>query len=461
MKILFTLSLCLFISLSHADFLSAQKDYKNGNFEKAYTEYLTLAQFGNNKAQYNLAVMLVKGQGVEVDLVQAYAWSKISEFDQSIKKLSETIKKDLSKTQLPKAQKLYDEYFGKYSFNNSKVILGPVVETNNVNQTNIDYQIIADKNYAPEYPRKQLMNGIQGWVDLNFRIHPDGSVRDIYVTDEMPPNSFAKAAIRSVLKYRYSFENNGQKLMIDEPRFATQRIEFKIGKVGSGQIADGFNKKQQNQLDELIKKAENGDIDAQYNYAYLYDTLLHKKGQIDGKKINQWLFNAAIDGITGAQYRLGQNIYYGNNCKVEKQKGLDWIMQAAHIGNADAQYMAYSLLKNKSAINQSNSSPFYWLTQSAKNGLNIAQLHYAKEIALLDSPTTEQIGIAKKYLANYSSSIFKTTQWHQINAMVLNKTNKNKKAIKSVEKAIKSAKRLGWDLTELEQLKTTIMNNKT
>jgi len=64
-------------------------------------------------------------------------------------------------------------------------------------------------------------------------------------------------------------------------------------------------------------------------------------------------------------------------------------------------------------------------------------------------------------LDNYSRSLYKTTQWYQINAMLLNKTNKNKKAIKSINKALKSAKNLGWDLTELEQLKTSIVQNKS
>jgi len=101
------------------------------------------------------------------------------------------------------------------------------------------------------------------------------------------------------------------------------------------------------------------------------------------------------------------------------------------------------------------------LQQSAENGLNIAQLHYAKEIALMDSPTNEQINTASKYLEDYANTIYETAQWYQVNAMLLDKTNKHSAAVKSVKKAIKSAEKLGWDLTELEQLKTAIINNKS
>ena len=106
MKILLTSLLCLFISTSHADFLSAQKDYSEGNFEKAYKEYLILAKYGNNKAQYNLAVMYVKGQGVEINLPKAYAWSKVSESNPEYKALTSNIEKGLTKEQLLKANEI-------------------------------------------------------------------------------------------------------------------------------------------------------------------------------------------------------------------------------------------------------------------------------------------------------------------------------------------------------------------
>ena len=458
MKTILVLTICFFTTFVKADFISAQQDYQDGNFEKAYKEYLTLAKFGNNTAQYNLAVMLVKGQGVDIDLIKAYSWAKASESNPEYSALTHNIEKGLSKKQLEKAKEVYKKEFAQYTLNNSKILLGPILSTDEENQANLDQKYISGNKIAPKYPEKLLEKGIQGWVDLNFNIYPDGSVRDIYVTDEVPENSFAKAAIRSVSKYHYTIENNSKRNTILEPRNTTQRIEFKIGTPNSGPIINGLNRKQKRQIEELIESAEKGNIDSQYSYAYLYNTLLKRKGNIKGEKVNQWLFNAAINGYPGAQYRLGKNIYFGNDCKVEKQKGIDWIMQAAQMGNAEAQYKAYTMLQNKDLVNQTDLSPFYWLQQAAENGLNIAQLYFAKEVSLLETPTSKQLSTAKKYLKDYSESLYKTTQWYQVNAMLLHKTKKRSKAIKSIEKAIKSAKNLGWDISELQQLKIHIVN---
>jgi len=457
MKTFFLLVFCLFVSISRADFISAQKNYNNGDFEKAYNEYLILAKFGNNKAQYNLAVMFVKGQGVGIDLVQAYAWSKVSESNPAYEKLTKTIGGNLSKDQIIKATDLYQEYFKKYSLQNSKVLLGPIYQNNPDGSPIVKAydDIIMDSTTAPQYPRKMAMNKIQGWVDLRFRIYPDGSVRDISIIEEQPKGGFTKEAIKAIETYRFSFEKDGEKFTIKEPRVATQRIDFKL----RGYSTE-LNDKQQNYLVSLINKANNGDINAQYSYAYLYDTYLHKKGKIEAKQVNQWLYNAAIDGITGAQYRLGMNIYFGESCKVEKQKGLDWIMQAAQIGNAGAQYMAYNMLNNKTVINQSKQPASYWLEQAALNESNIAQLIYAKMITLNQSPSQEQLALATQYLSNYGKKVYKTIQWYQINAMLYNKKNKHLKALSAINKAIKKAKKVGWDLTELQQQKNMILNNK-
>ena len=310
--------------------------------------------------------MLVKGQGTEINLIEAYAWSKVSESNPEYKALTNTIENDLTDEQLLNANKLYEQYYAQYSMKNSKVILGPIVENKNHktksegDDSSQQIKIVSGKKTPPVYPRAMQMKNQQGWVDLSFRIYPDGSVRDIYIIEEVPPNSFAKSAIKAVEKYRYSFEKNGQETPVKEPIHATLRVQYLLNK-----SSEGLSKEQHKFLDDLIEKANKGDIDAQYNYAFLYDTYLNKEGKVDGEQINQWLFNSAIEGITGAQYRLGQNIYYGNDCKVEKQKGLDWIMQAAQIGNAKAQYMAYNMLTSKDIVNQTDSSPFYWLQQSA------------------------------------------------------------------------------------------------
>lgn len=56
---------------------------------------------------------------------------------------------------------------------------------------------------APEYPRRALARGIEGWVLVSFTIAASGSVADPMVVDADPPGVFDAAALRAVMRYRY------------------------------------------------------------------------------------------------------------------------------------------------------------------------------------------------------------------------------------------------------------------
>ena len=79
----------VFIATLHALFLSvtananpalqeALDNYQNSRFEIACKQFKTLAEMGFSTAQYNLGVMYLKGQAVEKDLAQAYAWMTLA-----------------------------------------------------------------------------------------------------------------------------------------------------------------------------------------------------------------------------------------------------------------------------------------------------------------------------------------------------------------------------------------------
>ena len=287
-----------------------------------------------------------------------------------------------------------------------------------------------------------------------FNVYPDGSVRDLQIVEELPTNAFGKYAIQSIEKYKFHFEENGKVVTPSEPYSITQRIDFKLK--GQSQILTPRNKIK---LEKIKTNAENGDVYAQYEYAAIQDRYFLEK-EIDQIKMNQWLFNASQEGIADAQYRLGKNIYYGKDCKVEKQKGLDWVMQAAQIGNVYAQYMAYQMLKNKLVVNQSDVTPFYWLSQAAKNGLSIAQLNYAKEISYKLDPSENELKLAQEYIKNYAKETYKTVQWYQVSALIEHKLNNHKKAYSKIKSAFRLAKVYGWDLTELTDQKKRIKEGK-
>lgn len=452
--------LILLSSTSHADFFDAQENYQNENFLAAYTEYLTLSKLGNYQSQYNAAVMLTKGQGVEKNLVEAYAWAKTSEpGNEKYKELTAIISNILSNEDLDSAEKLSNSFIEKYGYVNAKVLIGPVITAQENEEDVNQVKLISTSKTPPMYPRAQLVKGMEGWVDIMYNVYPDGSVRDIHIIDDMPKDAFAVAALRSVEPYTYTFEKNGVKTTIDEPISAMTRIFFKLA---SSVKADpgALSPKQKSQISELSQKAKEGDLDARYSYAVLFETFLRQKGEIPAEQINEWLFNLAQNGVIDAQYRLGKNIYYGKACKVEKQKGVDWIMNAAQLGDANAEYMAYQMLQNKSVINQSEQTPIYWLRQAAENGSSIAQMRLAKEISLMEHPSQDELKLASSYLKSYAKSLYKTIQWHQTNALLQHKMNNHKKALSSIKTALKKAAKVGWNLDELNQQKEMILQSK-
>ncbi len=55
----------------------------------------------------------------------------------------------------------------------------------------------------PQYPRKAAMQGIEGWVILQFNLTPAGSVSDVQVLSARPPRIFDREAIKALRKWKY------------------------------------------------------------------------------------------------------------------------------------------------------------------------------------------------------------------------------------------------------------------
>ncbi|MCF6287954.1 MAG: energy transducer TonB [Proteobacteria bacterium] len=56
---------------------------------------------------------------------------------------------------------------------------------------------------AAQYPTRATSRGIEGYVTLSYTVTKQGTVIDPVVIDAQPANIFNKAAIKSVLRYKY------------------------------------------------------------------------------------------------------------------------------------------------------------------------------------------------------------------------------------------------------------------
>ena len=79
MKVLYTVLLGLLCTFDiRADFQAGLRAYRSGNFTAAYKQWKPIAERGDANAQYNLALLYERGQGVRRDLTQAALWYRKS-----------------------------------------------------------------------------------------------------------------------------------------------------------------------------------------------------------------------------------------------------------------------------------------------------------------------------------------------------------------------------------------------
>ena len=90
---------------------------------------------------------------------------------------------------------------------------------------NRDGDVIPIVRIAPQYPRQALLEGIEGWVRLEFIINPDGSVAKPNVQEADPPRIFNTSALRAILRWKFKPRIVDGKAV---PRRGQQVIEFKL-----------------------------------------------------------------------------------------------------------------------------------------------------------------------------------------------------------------------------------------
>jgi protein TonB len=83
------------------------------------------------------------------------------------------------------------------------------------------------KYVEPRYPPAALRRAQEGWVDMDFTVAADGSVKDIAVRGASPPGTFEDAAVKAVSGWRYvPVKRNGRPI---EQR-ARLRMRFAVEK---------------------------------------------------------------------------------------------------------------------------------------------------------------------------------------------------------------------------------------
>jgi hypothetical protein len=90
------------------------------------------------------------------------------------------------------------------------------------------------------------------------------------------------------------------------------------------------------ELEDTLKKAEQGDAAAQYNLGLIYNN--GQRVPKDYKQAVYWYTKSAAQGNAAAQFNLGFMYFNGEGVSQNNEKTVYWWTKSAEQGNADAQF---------------------------------------------------------------------------------------------------------------------------
>ncbi len=102
---------------------------------------------------------------------------------------------------------------------------GPFLGNWSAGDPSAEGDVIPIVRIEPQFPREALIEGISGWVEIEFTIEADGSVSDPKITGSQPRRMFDRNAIRAIYKWKFKPRIVDGKPV---PRRATQRLEFNL-----------------------------------------------------------------------------------------------------------------------------------------------------------------------------------------------------------------------------------------
>jgi len=85
------------------------------------------------------------------------------------------------------------------------IAVNPQLELGNIQlSAGSDTDVVPLVRVPPQYPRRALSRGIEGWVIVQFTISETGAVLDAKVVDAQPKNIFDEAALTAIARWRYN-----------------------------------------------------------------------------------------------------------------------------------------------------------------------------------------------------------------------------------------------------------------
>ena len=298
------------------------------NEEEAYIWFKKAAEQGNAEAQYKLGNCYLTGQGITKNEEEAHLW-----FKKAVEQGNETAKKKLNEIEDLKRRKISDTEFKlatDYQNSGNTLLaiehyekaasLGSAEAQLNLGRMYFYGKgVKIDKRKAGEWYRKAAENG-NAQAQFNLGVMYECGESDSGVNkDYLEAEKWYKKAVAQ-----------GHK---DAPAFL-YGIQKEIKK----------QKDAKDILAKLVREAENGNAEAQYELGNYYNNGIYVKR--DDTKAIIWYRKSAEQGLKISQFNMGCFYENGWGTTADKEKALYWYKKAAEQGDEDAQKRINALQKS-------------------------------------------------------------------------------------------------------------------
>jgi tetratricopeptide (TPR) repeat protein len=206
-----------------------------------------------------------------------------------------------------------------------------------------------------------------------------------------------------------------------------------------------------------MQLALSGSALAQFNIGYWEKKLHVSKGK---ENPSEWFLKAAVQGHPIAQYELGRSLVYGQGCRQDKAKGIEWLTRSAHNGQSDAKQLLAIVATHTNTLN-SHQKALGYLDNIKKLSIS-SQLNYAWLLATSPFPEITNPQKAIKLVNNFSSKEFEDDiTVYEIKAAAYATMGKFKKAVSYQEDALEEAEDRGANLDDLKTHLASYKNGET
>ena len=435
MRILALLVAASLFAPARADLFTAQLAYQMGDYERASKDYRELAELGQPQAQFNLAIMYAKGQGVRQSELNAYAWATLAAEGGLAQ--GQALAEELRPQLAPGSEKIADDIRAPFSRAALDARLMPKLDKDQDAAERARCHLMKAGRLV--YPRDAQRAGIQGNVVVEMTVLADGSVRNPRIAYAEPVGVFEPAARGLALRLRWQSAEAQSK-----PVHCQMMFRFALQGTNRADYPD-----LESFVSETRNKAERGDTSSEL----MYGLLLAGFPQLGRSPVDAvpWFLKAAQGGSRTGQYMVGTSLLFGMGCRCEENKGEVWLRKAAEADQPNAQVTlaAYALRGTPDTANIRRAA--VWLERAAAHGDHDGMYYLA---ALLAATPVEGLRDPKRALSLLEKvwkDVSDNPTAFEIRAAAQAASGAFADALRSERRAIATAENLKWDLGPLNE----------